>query len=124
MSFTRRAARILLLAVFGTQVLATLVAVYGLFMPPISWGWAGLVWGYSLVWFLINDRVKLLAYRIFDPVKAGKPSDSAPQIARRAYQLYEQGGRRDGRAIQDWDQAEREIQAAAPGKEALAKKHT
>ena len=28
------------------------------------------VWGYALAWFLVNDRVKLLAYRIFDPTKA------------------------------------------------------
>jgi len=65
-----RPARILLLAVFGTQVLATLIAVYGLFMTPIGWGWALLVWGYALVWFLVTDPVKLLAYRILDPVKA------------------------------------------------------
>jgi H+-transporting ATPase len=64
-----RPARILLVAVFGTQIVATLIAVYGLFMPPIGWGWALMVWSYSLVWFLVNDRVKLLAYRIFDPVK-------------------------------------------------------
>jgi H+-transporting ATPase len=60
-----RPARILLVAVFGTQVIATLIAVYGLFMPPISWGWALMVWAYSFGWFLINDRVKLLAYRVF-----------------------------------------------------------
>ena len=35
-------------------------------MPAIGWGWALLVWGYALAWFLINDRVKLAAYRIFD----------------------------------------------------------
>jgi hypothetical protein len=23
--------------------------------------------GYSLVWFFVNDRIKLVAYRIFDP---------------------------------------------------------
>ncbi|MEZ5875463.1 MAG: plasma-membrane proton-efflux P-type ATPase [Hyphomicrobiales bacterium] len=60
-------ARILLIAVFGTQAVATIIAVYGLLMPPIGWGFAGLVWGYALVWFLVNDRVKLLGYRIFDP---------------------------------------------------------
>jgi H+-transporting ATPase len=64
-----RPARILLIAVFGTQAVATLIAVYGLFMTPLGWGWAGLVWGYALLWFLVNDRIKLLAYRIFDPVK-------------------------------------------------------
>jgi H+-transporting ATPase len=64
-----RPAPILLAAVIGTQVIATLIAVYGLFMHPIGWAWALMVWGYSLVWFLVNDRVKLLAYRILDPVK-------------------------------------------------------
>jgi H+-transporting ATPase len=65
-----RPARILWVAVVGTQIVATLIAVYGLFMMPLGWGWALFVWGYALVWFLVNDRVKLLAYRIFDPIKA------------------------------------------------------
>ena len=59
-----RPARILLIAVFGTQTIATLIAVYGLFMTPLGWGYALFVWGYALAWFLVNDRVKLLAYRI------------------------------------------------------------
>ncbi|MGA8277493.1 MAG: plasma-membrane proton-efflux P-type ATPase [Rhodanobacteraceae bacterium] len=61
-----RPARILWVAVLGTQILATLIAVYGLFMTPLGWGWALFVWGYALVWFLVNDRIKLLAYRVFD----------------------------------------------------------
>ena len=65
-----RPARILWIAVLGTQTLATLIAVYGVFMTPLGWGWALFVWGYAVTWFLVNDRVKLLAYRIFDPVKA------------------------------------------------------
>jgi H+-transporting ATPase len=64
-------ALILLIAVLGTQALATLIAVSGLLMPALSWELAALVWGYALVWFLINDRVKLLGYRILDP--AGEP---------------------------------------------------
>jgi H+-transporting ATPase len=112
-----RPARILVVAVVGTQVLATFVAVYGLFMPSIGWGWALLVWGYSLVWFLVNDRVKLLGYRILDPAGARRKleakvvtlSDLTPQIATRAYELYEQQGRRDGRSVQDWEAAELEI---------------
>jgi H+-transporting ATPase len=64
-----RPARILWAAVLGTQIIATLVAVYGFLMTPLGWGWALFVWGYALIWFLFNDRVKLLAYRIFDPVK-------------------------------------------------------
>jgi H+-transporting ATPase len=108
-----RPARILWMAVVGTQAVATLIAVYGLFMTPLGWGWAGFVWGYALVWFLVSDRVKLLAYRVFDPTAAPllarEPVDVAPQIAKRAYELYEQRGRQDGRTVQDWEQAEREI---------------
>jgi H+-transporting ATPase len=59
-------ARILLIAVIGTQIIATLIAVYGLFMTPLGWTWAGVVWAYAIAWFFINDRIKLLAYRIFD----------------------------------------------------------
>jgi H+-transporting ATPase len=84
-----RPAPILLIAVFGTQTVATLVAVFGLFMLPIGWGWALFVWGYSLVWFLVNDRVKLLAYRFLDRVNPKRgpkanapPALSAPQDAK------------------------------------------
>lgn len=65
-----RPANILLFAVIGTQILATLIAVYGFLMPALGWGWAGFVWVYALTWALISDRVKLLAYRIIDPAKA------------------------------------------------------
>jgi H+-transporting ATPase len=65
-----RPAKTLWIAVLGTQTVATLIAVYGLFMAPLGWKWAGFVWAYALVWALLNDRIKLLAYKIFDPVKA------------------------------------------------------
>jgi len=212
-----RPAKILWIAVLGTQTVATLIAVYGLFMTPLGWGWAGFVWGYALLWFLVNDRIKLLAYRIFDPAgavpksgakveaksdtkveskpeakaepkpdakaaeskpdaKAAEPkpeakateskpeakandpksdakteakpeakaepkpeteakpepevkdepesqtkvepkpedkaktlSDLTPQIAKRAYELYQERSRKDGPAVQDWEKAEREI---------------
>ena len=168
-----RPARILWMATLGTQILATFIAVYGLLMPPLGWGWAGVVWGYALIWALLSDRVKLLAYRVFDPVKTepkpaakdeakpeakiepqpgakmepkpaakdeprsqakgeskpeakadpktqvkaepkpeakGKtPSDLTPQIAKRAYELYEERGRQSDPALQDWEKAEREI---------------
>ncbi|HLX96011.1 MAG TPA: HAD-IC family P-type ATPase, partial [Verrucomicrobiae bacterium] len=165
-----RPAKILWMAVLGTQIIATLIAVYGFLMPPLGWGWAGFVWAYALVWFLVSDRIKLLAYRIFDPVKrvgtkpetkvesqsdatsdvtgdaktSAKPeakdedkadpkpeieagpkpdvhsttdtkikaaSDLTPQIAARAYELYERQGYRDGQSAQNWDKAEQEIRA-------------
>jgi len=71
-----RPARILLMAVFGTQTVATLIAVYGLFMTPLGWGWALFVWGYALAWFLINDRVKLLAYQVLVPRLSSRESST------------------------------------------------
>jgi H+-transporting ATPase len=61
-----RPAPILLEAVLGTQLVATCIATFGIFMAPIGWKWALFVWGYALFWFLINDRVKLIAYRVLD----------------------------------------------------------
>jgi H+-transporting ATPase len=69
--WSQRPAGILLLAVLGAQLTATLVAVYGVLMNPVGWGWALFVWGYAAAWFLFNDRVKLAAYRIFDPREPG-----------------------------------------------------
>lgn len=64
--WSMRPAPVLLAAVVGTQIVATLIAVYGILMSPIGWDWALFVWGYSLTWFALNDRIKLAAYRIFD----------------------------------------------------------
>ncbi len=62
-----RPARILFLAVLGTQVVATMFAVFGIFMTPLGWKYAALVWGYALFWFVVTDRVKLLGYRVLNP---------------------------------------------------------
>jgi H+-transporting ATPase len=61
-----RPAGILLGAVVGTQILATLISVFGFLVAPLWWGWAAMVWGYALVWFLLTDPVKVLAYRVLD----------------------------------------------------------
>jgi H+-transporting ATPase len=115
-----RPARILLGVVLCAQITAILIAVYGLFMTPLGWSWALFVWGYALAWFLVSDRVKLLAYRVFDPTAAPLlakiPVDVTPQIAKRAYELYEQRGRQEGQAGRDWFEAEREIRKDEPHK--------
>jgi H+-transporting ATPase len=64
--WSNRPSRILVGAVLGTQTIATLFAVYGIFMAPIGWGWALIVWAYALVWFLVNDEVKIFAYAILN----------------------------------------------------------
>ena len=60
------------IACLGTQILATCIAVFGFLMPPLDWRWAAAVWGYALIWALLSDRIKLLAYRIFDSPKAAQ----------------------------------------------------
>ncbi len=47
-----------------TQVVATLFAVYGVFMPPIGWKLAGFIWAYALVWFVFNNFVKVKVYHL------------------------------------------------------------
>ena len=64
-------------------------------MTPLWWGWAALVWGYALGWFLVTDPLKLLAYRYLDATKkaapkrqdeptagAAKPDDAKPAPAK------------------------------------------
>ena len=36
------------------------------------------------LWFLVNDRVKLLAYRIFDPVKAEPKPEAKAELKTQA----------------------------------------
>ena len=74
-----RPAKALLIAVIGTQIVATLIAVYGLFMAPLGWGLAAFVWGYAVVWALFTDRVKLLAYRLADSRKNSSTKAESPQ---------------------------------------------
>ena len=49
-----------------------------------------------------------------------KPLDLTPQIATRAYELYEQRGRREGHAGPDWLETEREIRKDLAGRRAKA----
>ncbi len=54
------------LPAFGSRIIGTLVAVYGIFMEPIGWKHAGYMWLYALTWWIFNDYVKVLAYKIMD----------------------------------------------------------
>jgi len=61
-----RPSNILVGAVFGTQIVATLIAVYGILIPPIGWNLAAIVWFYAIMVFLIVDQLKVHYYRLFD----------------------------------------------------------
>jgi H+-transporting ATPase len=69
--WSSRPSPVLFWAVVGTQLAATLITVFGLFMSPIGWKWALLVWGYALFWFLAEDRLKPIAYQLFDHDQPG-----------------------------------------------------
>jgi H+-transporting ATPase len=46
-----------------TQLIGTVIAVYGIFMTPIGWDFAGFVWGYALLSFTITDLLKTHFFR-------------------------------------------------------------
>jgi len=94
-------------ALVGTVL--TRVGLPGL--APLPWSQTLLAFTYALVSCLVvNDAVKVLMirWRVVRPV-ARASVDLNPAIATRAYELYEQRGRKDGGAAQDWGQAEEEI---------------
>ncbi len=65
--WSTRPAWLVLGAVCGTQIVATLVAVYGAgLVAPLGWTYAGFVWAYAFACFLITDPIKLLAYKVLD----------------------------------------------------------
>ena len=52
-----------------------------------------------------QDRALALRHRWHISLRGGS-AVANPRIAKRAYELYEQRGRQDGRANQDWSRAE------------------
>jgi H+-transporting ATPase len=55
---------LLFVATFSTEILGTLIAVYGFMITPIGWKYALWMWVYAMVWFMVNDVVKMFAYRL------------------------------------------------------------
>ena len=100
-------ATILLTAVVGTQVVATIFAGFGLFMHALPWTWVAAVWGYALFWFVIEDQVKLATYRILAGrnrsasrrgsalANAGSPSDPVGSKSGTRHATISKGGARN-----------------------------
>lgn len=61
-----RPGKSLFLAVVLTKVVATVITVYGILLPAIGWNLALLVWGYALVWFVVQDFAKVWFYKFLD----------------------------------------------------------
>ena len=62
----------------ATQVVGTLVVVYGFFMSPTGWPLALLVWAYTLVSFFVASAVKIGVYQMI----GHRPDRQARHLAR------------------------------------------
>jgi H+-transporting ATPase len=58
--------RILFIAIIATQLIATLIVVYGFLLPAMGWGLAIFVWIYAIVLFFITDSLKVGIYKLLD----------------------------------------------------------
>jgi hypothetical protein len=107
----------LMAALFADALTGTILTRVGLpGLMPLPWSQTLAIFASALVSCLVvNDAVKvvMIKWRVLNRALK-KPVDVTPQIAKRAYELYEKGGRQDGRAAQDWRQAEREIRKDQP----------
>jgi H+-transporting ATPase len=54
----------LFIPAMATRITGTLIAVYGLFMAPIGWKYAALIWLYATGWFVFNNFVKVGVYKL------------------------------------------------------------
>ena len=109
-------------ALIGTVL--TFVGIPGLAPLPVSQMLIIFVYAMTAC-LLVNDALKvaMIKWRVPNAVakkpgaktepkpddKDKTPVDLTPQVAKRAYELYEQHGHQDGHATQDWSQAEQEI---------------
>ncbi len=51
-------------ATFSTRILGSLIAIYGFMIVPIGWEYVMWMWIYALSWFVLNDAIKMLTYRV------------------------------------------------------------
>ncbi|HEX4653481.1 MAG TPA: plasma-membrane proton-efflux P-type ATPase [Candidatus Udaeobacter sp.] len=68
----------LFFAIVATQIAAVFMCSQGWLVPSLPWKIIGLVWGYNVVWMVVQDVVKLGVYGILDPVRSWKASMFRP----------------------------------------------
>ncbi len=54
---------------FGSRIIGTIIVLFGILMSPISWQTILFIWIYSTIWFLFNDQLKVLGYKILDKLE-------------------------------------------------------
>jgi H+-transporting ATPase len=73
-------AKPLLLAVIATQLVATIITVYGILLPAMGWGLALFVWGYALSLFILTDFAKVHLYKLLDHTASYSKGDANPRL--------------------------------------------
>jgi len=63
----------LFLTTEATQVLGTVIAVYGLLVTPVGWTAALLVWAYCLAWLPVEGALAMAVRRLYASRGAAKP---------------------------------------------------
>ena len=56
----------LFIAIVGTQLIATLITVYGILLPAMGWFLAGVIWAEALIAFFIIDAIKVRFYKFLN----------------------------------------------------------
>jgi hypothetical protein len=111
--------KVVVIAAVAEVLVGTILTSVGIpGLTPLPWWQTLAIFVYAMISCLVvNDAVKvaMIQWSVLNAV-AKKPVDVTPQIAQRAYELYEQRGRQDGRAVEDWEQAGREIRKDEPHK--------
>ncbi|MDA3815182.1 MAG: plasma-membrane proton-efflux P-type ATPase [Patescibacteria group bacterium] len=54
---------------FSSRIIGIIIAMYGILMEPIGWKMVLYVWIYATIWFLINDQIKVLSYKVLNKFK-------------------------------------------------------
>jgi len=57
---------------FSSRILGTIIVFFGILMDPISWQYIVYIWAYSILWFLLNDWIKVWSYKLLDKIKKHK----------------------------------------------------
>jgi magnesium-transporting ATPase (P-type) len=117
--WTTMPSKLVVAAVVAETLIGTALMFAGLpGLAPVPWWEALTIFGYAMVsCLLVNEAVKVALIKWRMPTAVAKPpADLTAQIAKRAYEMYEQRGRQDGRAAEDWEQAEREVRNGKRGK--------
>ncbi len=69
------------LPAFSSRIIGSLMAFFGIFMEPISLTAIIIVWVYSTIWFILNDQIKVLTYKLID-MKIGHNIKSILRLSR------------------------------------------